>query len=46
MRDYQDSPDSREREFMEPTSRREMGHQVRDGVAIPQSHLEPIIVPV
>jgi hypothetical protein len=28
------------------TSSRKTGHQVRDGVAIPQSHLWPIIVPV
>ena len=32
-------PDSRERELIEPTSSRKTGHQVRDGVAIPQSHL-------
>ena len=31
--------DSRESEFIEPTSSRKTGHQVRDGVAIPQSHL-------
>jgi hypothetical protein len=37
---------SREREFIEPTSSRKTGHQVRDGVAIPQLHLWPIIVPV
>jgi hypothetical protein len=30
---------SRERELIEPTSSRKIGHQVRDGVAIPQSHL-------
>jgi hypothetical protein len=29
-------PDSRERELIDPTSSRETGHQVRDGVAIPQ----------
>ena len=47
VRDSQDSkggtldemPDSRERELIEPTSSRKTGHQVRDGVAIPQSHL-------
>jgi hypothetical protein len=47
VRDYQNSkggtldeiPSSRERELIEPTSSRETGHQVRDGVAIPQSHL-------
>ena len=32
-------PDSRKRELMEPTSSRKRGHQVRDGVAISQSHL-------
>jgi hypothetical protein len=31
-------PKSREREFIEPTSSRKTGHQVRDGVAVPQSH--------
>jgi hypothetical protein len=39
-------PDSRERELIEPTSSRKTGHQVRDGVATPQSHPWPIIVPV
>jgi hypothetical protein len=47
LRDSQDSKggtldetlDSREKELMEPTSSRKTGHQVRDGVAIPQSHL-------
>ena len=47
VRDSQDSkggtldemPDSRERELIEPTSSRKTGHQVRDGVAIPQSQL-------
>ena len=47
VRDSQDSkggtldemPNSRERELIEPTSSRKTGHQVRDGVAIPQSHL-------
>jgi hypothetical protein len=28
----------RERELIEPTTSRKTGHQVRDGVAIPQSH--------
>jgi hypothetical protein len=28
-----------ERKLIEPTSSRKTGHQVRDGVAIPQSHL-------
>jgi hypothetical protein len=32
-------PDSRERERIKPTSIRKTGHQVRDGVAIPQSQL-------
>jgi hypothetical protein len=31
--------DSREREPTEPTSSRKTGHQVRDGIAIPQSQL-------
>ena len=47
VRDSQDSkggtldemPDSRERELIEPTTSRKTEHQVRDGVAIPQSHL-------
>jgi hypothetical protein len=46
VRDSQDSkggtldetPDSRERELIEPTSSRKTGHQVMDGVAI-QSHI-------
>jgi hypothetical protein len=37
---------SRERELIEPTSSRKTGHQVWDGVAIPQSKLWPISVPV
>jgi hypothetical protein len=32
-------PNSRERELTESTSRRKTGHQVRDGVAFPQSQL-------
>jgi hypothetical protein len=32
-------PDSKERELKEPTSIRKTGHQVREGVAIPQSKL-------
>ena len=47
VRDSQDSkggtldemPKAVERELIEPTSSRKTGHQVRDGVAIPQSHL-------
>jgi hypothetical protein len=47
VRDSQDSkggtfnemPNSRERELVEPTSSWNTGHQVRDGVAIPQSQL-------
>ena len=47
VRDSQDSkggtldemPNSGERELVESTSSRKTGHQVRDGVAIPQSHL-------
>jgi hypothetical protein len=31
--------DSKERELIEPTSSRKTGHKVRDGIAIPQSHL-------
>ena len=38
--------DSRERELVEPTSNRKTGHQVKDEVAIPQSQLWPIAVPV
>ena len=32
-------PDSRERERVDPTSSRKTEHQVREGVAIPQSKL-------
>jgi hypothetical protein len=32
-------PDSRERELIEPTSSRKAGHQLREGVAIPQLQL-------
>jgi hypothetical protein len=47
MRDSKDSkrgtldemPFIGERELVEPTSSRKTGHQVRNGVAIPQSHL-------
>jgi hypothetical protein len=47
VRDSQDSkggtldemPDSRERELLEPTSSRKTGYQMREGFAIPQSHL-------
>jgi hypothetical protein len=39
-------PDSRESELIELISSRKTGHQVRVGVAIPQSHLSLIIVPV
>jgi hypothetical protein len=47
VRDSQDSkggtldemPYSGDRELVEPTSSRKTVHQVRDGVAIPQSHL-------
>ena len=54
VRDSQDSwggildemPDSRERELIESTSNRKIGHQVRDGVAILQSQLWPMIVSV
>jgi hypothetical protein len=37
-------PNSRERELVKPTSSRKTGHQVREGVAITQSNLWPIIV--
>jgi hypothetical protein len=37
---------SRERELIEPTSSRKTEHQMREGVAIPQSKFSPIIVPV
>jgi hypothetical protein len=37
---------SRERELIDPTSSRKTGYQVRDWVAIPQSKLSSIIVPV
>ena len=39
-------PNNKERELIEPISSRKTGHQVRDGVAIPQSYLCPIIVSV
>jgi hypothetical protein len=47
VRDYQDSKEetldemsnSGERGLIEHTSSRNIGHQVRDEVAIPQSHL-------
>jgi hypothetical protein len=54
MKDSQDSkgrtlaemPDTRERELIEPTSKRKSGHQMKKSETIPQSHLCPIIVPV
>ena len=39
-------PDNRERELIEPTSSRKTRLQVRDGFAIPQSHLWSINDPV
>ena len=39
-------PDSREMEFIDPTSSRKTRHQVREGFAILQLKLWPIIVPV
>jgi hypothetical protein len=39
-------PHSGERELMKPTSSRKTEHQVRDGVAIPQTQFWPIIGPV
>jgi hypothetical protein len=38
-RTLDEMPDSREREHIESTSSRKTGHQMRDGVAIPQSQL-------
>jgi hypothetical protein len=38
--------DSMQRELIEPTCSRKTGHQVREGVVIPQSKLWPIIVPI
>jgi hypothetical protein len=38
--------DNRERELIELTSSRKTGHQMREGISIPQSKLSPIIVPV
>ena len=49
QKDFQDSREelyTEEKEFIEPISSRKTGHQVRNGVAIPQSHLGLIIVPV
>ena len=37
--------DGRERELIEPTTSRKTGHQVRDGVATPQSHLWFVCIP-
>jgi hypothetical protein len=37
-RTLDETPDSRE-DLIEPTSSRKTGHQVKDEVAIPQSHL-------
>jgi hypothetical protein len=45
-RTLDEMPDSREREHIESTSSRKTGHQMRDGVAIPQSQLWSITVPV
>jgi hypothetical protein len=39
-------PDSREWELIEPTSSRKTGHPVREGLAITETKLCPIIVPV
>jgi hypothetical protein len=54
VRDFQESkggtldeiPNNRERKLVEPTTHRKTRHQVMDGVAILQSQLWPIIVPV
>jgi hypothetical protein len=43
-RAQREGPDGRETEFIEHTSNRKTGHQVRNGVTIPQSHLWPIKV--
>ena len=45
-RTLDEMPYSSERELVKPTSSRKKGHQVRDGVAIPQSKFQPIIVPI
>jgi hypothetical protein len=36
---FDEMPNTREKEIIEPTSNRKTGHQVSDGVAIPYSHL-------
>jgi hypothetical protein len=36
---FDEMPNSKEREFIEPTSSRKTGHQVRDRVVNPQSLL-------
>ena len=46
QRTLDEIPYSGKRELVAPTSSRKTGHQVRDGVVIPQSKLWPIIVPV
>jgi hypothetical protein len=38
-RNINETPDSRERELLEPNPSRKTGHQVREGVDIPQSKL-------
>jgi hypothetical protein len=38
-RTLDEMPDSRERDLIEPISSGEIGYQVRNGVAIPQSYL-------
>jgi hypothetical protein len=38
-KDLDEMLNSKERELIELISSRKTGHQVRDGVAIPQSHL-------
>jgi hypothetical protein len=36
-------PDSSERELTEPTSSRKSGHEVREGVTIPESYFDPYL---
>jgi hypothetical protein len=36
---FDEMPENRDKELIESTSSRKTGHQVRDRVAIPQSHL-------
>jgi hypothetical protein len=40
-----ETPDSRERELIEPTSSRKTGHHLGDGVAIPHQNPDPYLCP-